>query len=43
MDYAAQASELKGMLGLSSEPVAVTFTNDEVADPGNGRSRCAGR
>lgn len=37
MDYAAQAAELKEVLGLSGEPVAVTFTNDEVEDPGNGK------
>ena len=35
MDYAKQAQELKDVLGLSGEPVAVTFTNEEVEDPGN--------
>lgn len=39
MDYAAQAEELKQVLGLAGEPVAVTYTNDEAPDPGNGRVR----
>jgi uncharacterized protein (DUF169 family) len=37
MDYAKQAQELKDVLGLSGEPVAITFTNEEVEDPGNKR------
>ncbi len=38
MGFAEEAQELKGLLGLRQEPVAVTFTNQEVEDPGNGRT-----
>jgi len=38
VDIKAAAGELKGLLGLKGEPVAVTFTNDEVEDPGNGKA-----